>query len=168
MNQANLGNEDFSQIVQQCFDLTPTGIINTLQLKRPIYRATATFGHLGRAEFPWEQTNEALVQQLRDAIQKRNEEIENRKNEILERRKGEFAAMSNEELVEAFNKREGSGVWIPLRMRAMRLLVEEMQRRSIDVNEICQFDQESGQLSTIELKSNTRLEGNKVVQGRKE
>lgn len=168
MNQSNLSNEDLSQIVQQCFDLTPSGIINTLQLKRPIYRATATFGHLGRAEFPWEQTNEALVQQLKDAIQKRNEEIENRKNEILERRKGEFAAMSNEELVEAFNKREGSGVWIPLRMRAMRLLVEEMQRRSIDVNEICQFDQESGQLSTIELKRNTRLEGNKVVQGRKE
>ena len=163
MNQSNLSNEDLSQIVQQCFDLTPAGIITTLQLKRPIYRTTAAFGHMGRAEFPWEQTNEALVQQLKDAIQKRNEEIENRKNEILERRKGEFAAMSNEELVAAFNRGEGSGAWIPLRMRAMRLLVEEMQRRALDLSEICHFDSESGQLASIQLKGKVHLEGNKVI-----
>lgn len=35
-------------------DLTPTGIINRFQLRRPIYRATAVYGHFGRPEFPWE------------------------------------------------------------------------------------------------------------------
>ena len=168
MNQSNLSNEDLSQIVQQCFDLTPVGIINTLQLKRPIYRATAAFGHMGRAEFPWEQTDEALVQQLKDAIRNRYEAIERDKNAALERRKGEFAAMSKEELVAAFNRGEGSGAWIPLRMRAMRLLVEEMQRRALDLSEICHFDSESGHLASIQLKGEARLEGNKVAQVRKE
>jgi S-adenosylmethionine synthetase len=36
-------------------DLSPKGIIDRLQLKRPIYRATAAYGHFGRNDFPWEQ-----------------------------------------------------------------------------------------------------------------
>ena len=43
--------------VRKVFDLTPAGIIDTLDLKRPIYKATAAYGHFGRDEFPWEQTN---------------------------------------------------------------------------------------------------------------
>jgi S-adenosylmethionine synthetase len=43
------------------FDLTPAGIIRELDLRRPIYRKTATYGHFGRAcpEFTWEQTPRA-------------------------------------------------------------------------------------------------------------
>ena len=41
------------------FDLTPGAIIATLALARPIYRNTATYGHFGRAQFPWEQTDRA-------------------------------------------------------------------------------------------------------------
>ncbi len=36
-------------------DLTPAGIIKRLDLRRPIYRPTAAYGHFGRPEFPWEQ-----------------------------------------------------------------------------------------------------------------
>ena len=36
-------------------DLTPAGIISRLNLRRPIYRASAAYGHFGRHEFPWEQ-----------------------------------------------------------------------------------------------------------------
>jgi S-adenosylmethionine synthetase len=36
-------------------DLSPKGIIERLKLQRPIYRATAAYGHFGRNEFPWEQ-----------------------------------------------------------------------------------------------------------------
>ncbi|MBP8976256.1 MAG: methionine adenosyltransferase domain-containing protein, partial [Bacteroidetes bacterium] len=38
-------------------DLTPSGIINRLKLRRPIYRATSTYGHFGRDEkdFTWEK-----------------------------------------------------------------------------------------------------------------
>ena len=47
--------------VREVFDLSPAGIIRTLDLKRPIYRKTATYGHFGRAlpEFTWEKTDKA-------------------------------------------------------------------------------------------------------------
>jgi len=48
-------------LIQQNFDLTPQGIINQHQLLRPIYRATASYGHYGRAEFPWERTDKAGI-----------------------------------------------------------------------------------------------------------
>ncbi len=41
------------------FDLTPAGIISTLNLKRPIYKETAAYGHFGREIFPWEKTDVA-------------------------------------------------------------------------------------------------------------
>jgi S-adenosylmethionine synthetase len=48
-----------SEAVTQVFDLTPAGIITALDLQRPIYQKTASYGHFGRAEFPWENTNKA-------------------------------------------------------------------------------------------------------------
>lgn len=48
------------------FGLTPDQIIAKLNLKRPIYRQTAVYGHFGRKEFPWERTDK--VQQLKDAV----------------------------------------------------------------------------------------------------
>lgn len=43
--------------VSKHFDLTPAGIIRTLDLKRPIYKETAAYGHFGRDIFPWEKTS---------------------------------------------------------------------------------------------------------------
>ena len=50
-----------SEVVSKNFDLTPKGIIETLDLRRPIFRATAKFGHFGRTndEFTWEKTDKA-------------------------------------------------------------------------------------------------------------
>lgn len=48
------------------FGLTPSQICDTLDLKRPIYRQSAVFGHFGRKEFPWEKTDKA--EQLRDTV----------------------------------------------------------------------------------------------------
>ncbi|MDR2397385.1 MAG: methionine adenosyltransferase [Spirochaetaceae bacterium] len=45
--------------VTQVFDLSPAGIIAALDLRRPQYRKTATYGHFGREEFPWEKTDKA-------------------------------------------------------------------------------------------------------------
>ena len=39
------------------FPLTPSGIINELKLRQPLYRKTAAGGHFGRTGFPWEETN---------------------------------------------------------------------------------------------------------------
>ena len=47
------------RLVRKHFDLTPMGIIESLGLRRPIYRATSYHGHFGREGFPWEETNKA-------------------------------------------------------------------------------------------------------------
>ena len=49
------------ELVREQFPLTPKGIIETLDLRRPIYRKTAAFGHFGRSEpeFTWERTDKA-------------------------------------------------------------------------------------------------------------
>jgi S-adenosylmethionine synthetase len=46
-----------STAIREVFDLRPLGIIEDLDLKRPIYTETAKNGHFGRSEFPWEQLN---------------------------------------------------------------------------------------------------------------
>ncbi len=46
-----------TEAVKQVFDLTPAGIVKTLDLCRPIYQATAAYGHFGRSQFPWEKTD---------------------------------------------------------------------------------------------------------------
>jgi S-adenosylmethionine synthetase len=50
-----------AELVRQNFSLTPRGIIESLKLRRPIYRKTAAFGHFGRTEetFSWEATDKA-------------------------------------------------------------------------------------------------------------
>jgi S-adenosylmethionine synthetase len=56
--------------IRELFDFRPAGIIKTLQLKRPIYKATAAYGHFGRPAhdglFPWEETN--MAEALRAAF----------------------------------------------------------------------------------------------------
>ena len=49
------------QLIRECFDLKPRGLIDMLDLKRPIYRPTAAYGHFGREEetFTWERTDKA-------------------------------------------------------------------------------------------------------------
>jgi S-adenosylmethionine synthetase len=56
---AAVPEERIEEAVKKVFDLSPAGIIKTLDLRRPIYRKTASYGHFGRAEFPWEQTDRA-------------------------------------------------------------------------------------------------------------
>jgi S-adenosylmethionine synthetase len=51
------------RLIQEHFDLRPAGIIKTLDLRRPIYRQTAAYGHFGRTDgdFPWEKTDKADI-----------------------------------------------------------------------------------------------------------
>lgn len=58
-----VGRDTIEQLVREHFDLRPYGIIKMLDLKRPIYRATATFGHMGREDLnvPWEDTSMAAT-----------------------------------------------------------------------------------------------------------
>lgn len=58
---AAVDEQRISGLVREHFSLTPRGIIETLDLRRPIYRQTAAFGHFGRSEpdFTWERTDKA-------------------------------------------------------------------------------------------------------------
>ena len=62
-----LPDEKLAQLVDKCFDLRPAGIIEMLDLRRPIYRQTAAFGHFGRTDIdlPWERLDKAEL--LREA-----------------------------------------------------------------------------------------------------
>ena len=57
----NIDETKISELVRAHFELTPKGIIETLELRRPIYRKSAAFGHFGRTEpeFKWEHTDKA-------------------------------------------------------------------------------------------------------------
>jgi S-adenosylmethionine synthetase len=63
-------DQKLSSALRELFDFRPAGIIKTLGLKRPIYKATAAYGHFGRMPhnglFPWEQTD--MVDALRSAF----------------------------------------------------------------------------------------------------
>ena len=56
-----LSDEKLVEIVRENFDLRPAGIIKMLDLRRPIYRGTAAYGHFGRTDLnlPWEATDKA-------------------------------------------------------------------------------------------------------------
>jgi S-adenosylmethionine synthetase len=63
---AKAPEERISRAIERVFDLTPAGIIRTLDLKKPVYMKTAAYGHFGRDEFRWEQTDktEALQREI--------------------------------------------------------------------------------------------------------
>ena len=54
-----VSDEALTALVREHFELRPYGLIKMLDLERPIYQATAAYGHFGREEFPWEKTDKA-------------------------------------------------------------------------------------------------------------
>ena len=56
---AKVDEAKIEKAVKEVFDLTPAGIIKTLDLKRPVYQKTAAYGHFGRDDFSWEKTDKA-------------------------------------------------------------------------------------------------------------
>lgn len=58
-NTGKISNEKIVELIREHFDLRPKGLIAMLDLKRPIYQATAVYGHFGREEpnFTWERTD---------------------------------------------------------------------------------------------------------------
>ena len=64
-----VSDEKLSEAVQKVFDLRPTAIIRDLELRRPIYRQLAAYGHMGREELGvrWEDTDR--TEQLKKAVE---------------------------------------------------------------------------------------------------
>lgn len=69
-NSGKISDDNIASLVKEIFDLTPQGIIETLDLLRPIYFKTAAFGHFGRnePEFTWERTDKAAI--IKEAAKK--------------------------------------------------------------------------------------------------
>ena len=65
-NTETVDPEKISDCVNEIFDLRPAAIIRDLDLKRPIYKDTASYGHFGREMFPWEQIGK--VEEIRSAL----------------------------------------------------------------------------------------------------
>ena len=59
-------DEAIVHAIKKVFDLTPHSIIETLDLRKPVYRETAAYGHFGRDSFTWERTDR--VKDIKDAI----------------------------------------------------------------------------------------------------
>lgn len=61
-------DETIRKVIDKVFDLSPKGIISTLDLARPIYRQVAAYGHFGRSDLdlPWERTDR--IDAIRDAL----------------------------------------------------------------------------------------------------
>ena len=59
MGTGVMPDEDLAKLIEKVFDLRPNAIIQRLSLRRPIYRATAAYGHFGRTDLdlPWEKTD---------------------------------------------------------------------------------------------------------------
>ncbi len=66
MGTARADEQKISEAVRKVFDFKPAGIISQLDLLRPIYRKTTNYGHFGKDELPWEQTNR--TKELLEAI----------------------------------------------------------------------------------------------------
>lgn len=58
---SRLHDRDLLQIIKDNFDLRPGIIVNELNLKKPIYQQTASYGHFGRKQFSWEQPKELTI-----------------------------------------------------------------------------------------------------------
>ena len=67
---SSYSNDQLADAVNQVFDLRPTSIIETLELRKPIYRNRAAYGHMGREDLnvSWEKTDK--VQELQDKLMK--------------------------------------------------------------------------------------------------
>ena len=56
-----VSDDKLTSLVRKHFDLTPLAIMEALKLRRPIYQKTAAYGHFGRSEFTWENTDRAKL-----------------------------------------------------------------------------------------------------------
>ncbi len=63
---SHIPDEKIANAVKEVFDCTPSGIIETLDLKKPIYRETSNYGHFGRNGFTWEKIDK--IKALQDAV----------------------------------------------------------------------------------------------------
>ena len=71
LDTSGTNHVDISKIIDaipQLFDLSVKGVIDTLQLRRPIYSRTSVYGHFGKSELPWEILDSSILEQLKTLL----------------------------------------------------------------------------------------------------
>ncbi|MCL1924259.1 MAG: methionine adenosyltransferase domain-containing protein, partial [Defluviitaleaceae bacterium] len=67
LGTSNYSDEQLTKAVEKVFDLRPGAIIKNLDLKKPIYSETSSYGHFGKEGLPWEKTDK--IEELKNAIE---------------------------------------------------------------------------------------------------
>jgi S-adenosylmethionine synthetase len=138
--------EEVHDRVLELFDLTPDGIIRTLDLKKPIYVSTAAYGHFGKAYLPWEKLDEDILHTLQ-AMYQQGAQPSN---------KLDFSRCSVEELVESVNKEVGNPGWTSSRAEYLTALKETLLAAGYDCSAFLSN-------SSLGLSKKVKIEGNKIV-----
>lgn len=166
---STLSAQHLSELALKYFDLRPEAIISKLGLRRPIYRATAVFGHFGRPEFPWEQTDPAIAEALvRDAsaIVERYRVAPRPYDKHIGQWRAEISAYTDEELVVSHNALRLSGAASPGLQAQLKALADELARRPIRAEAVMEKD-ESGRVLTYCYTDRLRLatrDGMKILE----
>jgi len=126
-----------SKACQRIFDLRPSQIIEKLGLKKPIFFATASGGHFGREEFPWEQLDAQIIEALQsdEEIRLDESEIDRRTNAQKEfDMKKKYSLQTNQELIDTFNQVGAMPFETipPSATLAVKIIHQELYQRGID------------------------------------
>jgi len=138
--------EDVLSHVLRLFDLSPNGIIRTLDLKRPIYQSTAAYGHFGKEHLPWEKLDEDIVHALRKLHQQRAERL----------KAFDFAGCSVDELVDRVNKEVRNPGWTSSRAEYLKALREALLRSGYDCSAFVSSD-------SLSLARKVKVEGDRII-----
>lgn len=82
-DSGKINEEEALELVKENFDLSPNGIIKTLNLKRPVYLNTASYGHFGKSNLPWEIIDEKIIESIKGNTQKKKTAISLKKYDIF-------------------------------------------------------------------------------------
>ncbi|MFN5323472.1 MAG: methionine adenosyltransferase [Bacteroidota bacterium] len=151
-----------SNACKRIFDLRPSKIAEKLGLNKPIFAATASGGHFGREEFPWEQLDPGIIAALQSDEETRMDKVELERRERARKEhegKQKYALLPTQELINTFNK-IGSMEFEtipPSAMLAIKFIHHELFQRGINCDLINQRN-EAGNITGCTFTIPIRIE----------
>lgn len=137
---------------EQLFDLKPKSIAERFGLHRPIFSKTASGGHFGREEFPWEQLDPEIMKALeenKDIYRDRDEDQQITSEEKRKKMVLEFSTYDNESLTDRFNEIAKAEFLVPSAIMALCTIHQELMRRRINCEMINTRD-ENGSIRSFQ------------------
>ena len=120
--------------IKEVFELRPRAIIEKLGLRQPIYQKTASGGHFGRNEFPWEKTDPELLERMKGV----NAKVDYHR--LYLEYQAKFSAYTDEQLIEVHNSHRNIEIVGNGAMTGMRALHQEFLNRNLNSEIITRRD----------------------------